>query len=275
VNLWRNISEDPIEDYHLACMDERSAVKPDDYIPKDLFGDGYTVVQYGLNARHSDAHQWYYYPKMRKNEAIFFKQYDSDWTKAGRVCFHMAVKDTTLPKDATPKVRESIELRMMCYWKEAEVDSMPTKENTNHAMIKDPSTLAQASGTLAEASIFSLVKALFMATIGPCIPGLRPKKASTYSGNPKDYMHRFIGAVKLFPQWPAFAKVWAKGEMSKHGKKAGVEEVTKTIVKDQGAHHGTKDFTSDQHAELAKALLESAEYMQIMAEHFAPLASKD
>jgi len=43
-NLWRNIADEPIEDNHLAMLDERTTVKPDDYIPKDLFGDGYEVA---------------------------------------------------------------------------------------------------------------------------------------------------------------------------------------------------------------------------------------
>lgn len=78
VNLWRNIAEDPIENDHLAVLDERTTAKPDDYIPKDLFGPGYSVVQYGLNARHAKHHKWYYFPKMTKNEGLLFKQVDSD-----------------------------------------------------------------------------------------------------------------------------------------------------------------------------------------------------
>jgi len=282
VNLWRNISEHPIEDNHLACMDERSAVKPEDYIPRELFGDGFTVTQYKLNARHADSHKWYYYPKMRKDEAILLKQYDSDWTKSGRVCFHFAVKDSTLPKDVVPRVRESIEVRMMCYWREAEVDSMPTEQNTNRSMIHDPKAIAKLSGgeSLADASIFSLAKAMFMATFGPCIPGLRQKRISNnktakYSGNPKDYVERFTKAVSKFPHWPGWAKDWAKGHMSKLGRKAGVEEITTKMVKDKGGHHGCTHFTSDQHAEIVKALFESADYDRACAAHFAPLASKD
>ena len=79
LNLWKNISETPIQNDHLAMLDERTTVKPDDYIPKDLFGDGYTVVQYGLNARHANIHKWYYFPKMTNKEAILFKQMDSDY----------------------------------------------------------------------------------------------------------------------------------------------------------------------------------------------------
>ena len=87
--MWRNIADNPIENDHLAMLDERTTAKPDDYIVKDLFGDRYSVVQYGLNARHASNHKWYYYPKMKKDKAIIFKQMDSDYTKSGRICFHM------------------------------------------------------------------------------------------------------------------------------------------------------------------------------------------
>jgi len=93
VNLWRNISDHPIENDHLAVLDERSTAKPDDYIPRDLFGPGYEVVQYGLNARHAKHHRWYYFPAMNKDEGILFKQIDSDFTLSGRTCFHMSVRD--------------------------------------------------------------------------------------------------------------------------------------------------------------------------------------
>lgn len=276
VNLWRNISEDPIEDYHLACMDERTAVKPDDYVPKDLHGDGYSVQQYSLNARHSDVHKWYYYPKMTKNEAILFKQVDSDWTKSGRVCFHMAVKDTNLPSDSAPKARESIELRMFCFWKDADVDSMPTEENANLSMIqRAPDQLAKQSGpTVYDASAFQLVKALFMRIVAPCIPGLRSKN-NVYSGNPHDYVSKFTSAINMFPQWPPVAKDWAKGHMHEKGKARGIEEITTVMVKDQGGYQGTTSFTDEQHMEITKILLENAAFQQVCHKHLAPLASED
>lgn len=36
INAWRNISETPILDNHLAVLDETSVVAPDDYIASDL-----------------------------------------------------------------------------------------------------------------------------------------------------------------------------------------------------------------------------------------------
>ena len=37
INAWRNISDTPIEDNNLAVLDERTTVKPDDYVMADLY----------------------------------------------------------------------------------------------------------------------------------------------------------------------------------------------------------------------------------------------
>lgn len=108
INAWRNISEAPIESDHLAVLDERSLVRPDDYVPTDLFAVGYDVLQYGLSARNAARHRWYHFPRMVKDEVLLIKQWDSDPTAAGRVCFHTAVVDPTAP-DGTP-CRQSIEV---------------------------------------------------------------------------------------------------------------------------------------------------------------------
>merc|ERR1712072_1583237 len=36
VNFWRNISDQPIQQNHLAMVDERSLIKPDDCMEKDI-----------------------------------------------------------------------------------------------------------------------------------------------------------------------------------------------------------------------------------------------
>ena len=41
-NAWRNITDTPIEENHLAVSDETSLVKLDDYITFDIIGEGYT-----------------------------------------------------------------------------------------------------------------------------------------------------------------------------------------------------------------------------------------
>ena len=46
LNAWRNISDTPIGNNHLAVCDQTSLVAPDDYIPTDLFLPTGQVVQY-------------------------------------------------------------------------------------------------------------------------------------------------------------------------------------------------------------------------------------
>jgi len=285
LNLWRNIGQEPIQDNHLAVLDERSVVKPDDYIPKDLIGDGYEVTQYGLNARHAAQHQWYYFPEMTRNEGILFKQMDSDWTVSGRVCFHMSVKDPNAPKDAP--TRESIEVRMMCLWKEATVDSMPTEENTYSKMIKSPKTHAiQLKGSsLLSASFLQLFAALlcklpligrlFGIVFGSFLNQVGSSSQEEYSGNPQDYSSRFVTAIGMYESWPAFAKAWVKQQMGKHKTaQEGIEAITKTIVDDKMGYQKTQYLSSEAKKEIVSFLLQDDEYMRVCNEFLAPLGPK-
>merc|ERR1711990_741529 len=109
-NVWRNISETPIQDWPLAMLDERSIVNKsedliqiDDMKPMNL-----------LNMRKNYNYQqqkWYYFPEMQKDEVLLFKQYDSDTSLSGRQCFHTAI-DT---KNGDP-TRETIEVRVVAYF---------------------------------------------------------------------------------------------------------------------------------------------------------------
>lgn len=271
VNVWRNISEEPIGNNHLAMLDERTTAKPDDYIPKDFFGDGYNVVQYGLNARHASNHKWYYFPQMKKDEAIIFKQMDSDYTKSGRICFHMSVNDPSAETTTSP--RQSIEVRMMCYWNKTEGgrNTMPTKENTNASMIRDPE---EVSKTLAEGSSFSIWGLLQK------IPLLNwfiadsafGTQAPAYTGSPADYLDRFVVAINYFPSWPPEAVNWAKGVMKKNGVKDGIYEITRELVNDSLNYQKTKTFTVDEKMEIVDFLLDNAKYTSISMKYLETLA---
>jgi hypothetical protein len=60
---------------------------------------------------HNPAHRWYWFPRMRPDEALVFKVYDS--LKDGRARFtaHTAFEDPTTPPH--PRPRESIEIRTL------------------------------------------------------------------------------------------------------------------------------------------------------------------
>uniref|UniRef100_A0A7S2HHY3 Uncharacterized protein n=1 Tax=Helicotheca tamesis TaxID=374047 RepID=A0A7S2HHY3_9STRA len=262
LNIWRNISEEPIENDHLAMLDERSTVKPDDYLSRDVSGFGYEVSQYGLNARHASNHKWYYFPHMCKNEAILFKLMDSDWTKNGRICFHMSVND---PLVQEKKSRESIEMRMVCYWEKAGVDSMPNKENMSADLIQRPFEIANTVGNINNASAWELSKALFWRVLG--YGGATATKASPYSGNPEDYLEKFITVVNTYPSWPSFATKWVKSQMDK-GLDKGIQQITVELVNDQMGFQKTKHFETSEKKEISDLLLSNEKYMEAAKKHF-------
>mmetsp|Transcript_39959 Transcript_39959/g.43320 ORF Transcript_39959/g.43320 Transcript_39959/m.43320 type:complete len:511 (-) Transcript_39959:39-1571(-) len=258
LNLWRNINDEhPIQNNHLALLDERTVAKPDDYLPLDVIGDGYyEVTQYRLNARHANHHKWYYFPNLRKHEAILFKQMDSDSTKSGRICFHMSVDDPTAKNDdgiietetETIPSRESIEVRMICLWKKSDRDSMPTNENVHRDLVRSPKEYAielkqrQPHTDLDSASLTQLIHAMvcrlplvgnlfkrfLMCTVsGLSIPvdndiindskkNNRGIASPKYSGTAADYLDQFVQNIDSFPTWHASSQAWAQIQMKRH-----------------------------------------------------------
>jgi len=100
----------PIERNPLALADARS-IAFDDLIPAerrfpDRVGEIYMV-------EHNPAHRWTYFPRMRRDEAIVFKVYDSDAHRS-RWTAHTSFEDPTTRADAPP--RESIEIRAFAFF---------------------------------------------------------------------------------------------------------------------------------------------------------------
>ena len=131
INAWRNIADTPIQNNPLAVCDETSLVRPDDYITADLHmgpaeTDDMHIQQYRLLDRHADSHRWYYYSQMTKDELLLFKQFDSDTTLSGRLCFHTAFVDPNSTNDSV--VRESIEARAIAYFPDHQPNTCPAME---------------------------------------------------------------------------------------------------------------------------------------------------
>ena len=110
VQTWRAIRGD-IEKDPLAIADAGS-IAFSDFIPAerrfpDRVGEIYQVA-------FSPAHRWHYFPRMRRDEALVFKVYDS--TKDGRARFsaHTSFEDPGSPAGARP--RESIEIRAFAFF---------------------------------------------------------------------------------------------------------------------------------------------------------------
>jgi len=109
VNVWRPIAG-PLQDAPLALCDART-IAADDLIASDLIYRDKVGETYALS--YSPAHRWFYFPKLRRDEVVLIKCFDSDLTSPGRFTAHTAFDDPTTPADALP--RESIEIRALVF----------------------------------------------------------------------------------------------------------------------------------------------------------------
>lgn len=110
VQVWRAI-RNPIESDPLGICDARSLAPEDLVISERRYPDrvGQTY-QIAYNANH----QWYYFPRMARDEALVFKVFDSATDGRARFTAHSAFADPTSPPDAAP--RESIEMRTIAFF---------------------------------------------------------------------------------------------------------------------------------------------------------------
>ena len=105
-NVWRNIAPDPVEMAPLGFVDSAS-IGPRDLAVCDLvYADRTGEIYQGV---YNPDHRWYYFPKMRCNEAALIKCFDSLKDGRARFSLHSAFDDPTSP--ANPKPRQSIEVR--------------------------------------------------------------------------------------------------------------------------------------------------------------------
>ena len=110
IQVWRAINR-PIRANPLAIADSRS-LAPADLIAAERryphrVGETYQV-------RHNPAHRWFYFPEMRRDEALVFKVYDSARDGRARFTAHTSFVDPTTPPDAPP--RQSIEARTFAFF---------------------------------------------------------------------------------------------------------------------------------------------------------------
>jgi len=110
VQVWRPIRH-PVETFPLAICDARS-VAPEDLVVSERrypnrIGQTYAVT-------YNPDHRWYWFPLMRREEALVFKVYDSLQDGRARFTAHTAFDDPTAPAGARP--RESIEIRTLAFF---------------------------------------------------------------------------------------------------------------------------------------------------------------
>jgi hypothetical protein len=110
IQVWRAIKQ-PIESNPLAIADARSLA------PRDLIraerrypnrvGETYRVA-------YNPDHRWFYFPLMRRDEALVFKVFDSATDGRARFTAHSSFEDPTTPAGAP--ARQSIEARTLAFF---------------------------------------------------------------------------------------------------------------------------------------------------------------
>ena len=110
VQVWRPIRH-PVESFPLAICDARS-VSPDDLVISERRYPNRVGQTYAIT--YNPNHKWYWFPRMRREEAIVFKVFDSLKDGRARWTAHTAFDDPTSPPNARP--RESIEIRTLAFF---------------------------------------------------------------------------------------------------------------------------------------------------------------
>jgi hypothetical protein len=110
IQVWRPIRH-PVETDPLAICDARS-LSPENLVISerrypDRVGQTYAIT-------YDRAHLWYWFPRMRRDEALVFKTYESLADGRPRWTAHTAFEDPTSPPTARP--RESIEIRTLAFF---------------------------------------------------------------------------------------------------------------------------------------------------------------
>ena len=110
VNVWRPI-RGPIEENPLGVCDAQS-MAPSDFVSTDLVYPDRTGEVYSVKFSHN--HRWLYFPRMRAEEVMLLKCYDSAVDGRARFTAHSAFRDPTSPPNPAP--RESIEIRTLAFY---------------------------------------------------------------------------------------------------------------------------------------------------------------
>lgn len=110
VNVWRSIAGtieewplglcawDSVDDSHLHTVERRA----------------YNRVGQTRHASFDPDNEWFYFPRMTRDEAILIKNYDTATDGRARYALHTSFDDPTAPDDAAP--RESLETRVLAFF---------------------------------------------------------------------------------------------------------------------------------------------------------------
>lgn len=110
VQVWRPIRH-PVETFPLALCDAATLAAKDLVVSERRY-PGRVGQTYAIT--YNPDHRWYWFPRMRRDEALVFKVYDSAKDGRARWTPHTAFDDPTSPPHARP--RESIEIRTLAFF---------------------------------------------------------------------------------------------------------------------------------------------------------------
>jgi hypothetical protein len=110
IQVWRAINQ-PIQSNPLAVADAKS-VPLDDFMIAERRYPHRVGQTYRL--KYNPKHRWFYFPEMRRDEALVFKVYDSQTDGRARFTPHTSFKDPATPPNAP--ARQSIEVRAFAFF---------------------------------------------------------------------------------------------------------------------------------------------------------------
>jgi hypothetical protein len=110
VQCWRPIRR-PVESWPLAIADSRTLDEKSMVVTERRYQNR---VGQTMAITWDPNHRWYWFPHMRRDEALVFKVFDSETDGRARWTAHTAFDDPTSPPN--PRFRESIEIRTLAFF---------------------------------------------------------------------------------------------------------------------------------------------------------------
>ena len=110
IQVWRAINQ-PIQSNPLAIADAKSVAAEDLLIAERRYPNR---VGQTYRLKYNPAHRWFYFPEMRRDEALVFKVFDSEKDGRARFTPHTSFDDPATPPGAPP--RQSIEARALAFF---------------------------------------------------------------------------------------------------------------------------------------------------------------
>ena len=118
LQFWRNVGPERA-DVPLAICDATTVPEHDlERSWVESYGGGsFGFETFGVRGDHADAHRWYTFPGMTKDETLLFRTYDSTLAERGEAFWtpHSAFLDPAIAPEETAR-RASVEMRVLCLW---------------------------------------------------------------------------------------------------------------------------------------------------------------